>query len=125
MLFALDLPKGLAHKIGMGKPLGLGSIKITPRLYLSNRRERYENLTSEWDGMIEETKKIPEFKKAFEGYVLKSMKENKHSLWDLERMRQLRKMLNFENKPSDEKTEYLDLTEFRKRKVLPKPTEIG
>lgn len=125
LLFALDLPKGLAHKIGMGKPLGLGSIKITPRLYLSNRRERYENLTSEWDGMIEETKKIPEFKKAFEGYVLKSMKENKHSLWDLERMRQLRKMLNFENKPSDEKTEYLDLTEFRKRKVLPKPTEIG
>lgn len=125
LLFALDLPKGLAHKIGMGKPLGLGSIKITPRLYLSNRRERYENLTSEWDGMIEETKKIPEFKDAFEGYVLKSMKENKHSLWDLERMRQLRKMLNFENKPSDEKTEYLDLTEFRKRKVLPKPTEIG
>ncbi len=45
LLFALDLPDGCAHKIGMGKPLGLGSVRIYPSLHLSDRKERYKNLS--------------------------------------------------------------------------------
>ena len=33
----MDLPPECAHKIGMGKPLGLGSIRISPTVVISNR----------------------------------------------------------------------------------------
>jgi len=124
LLFALQLPEGLAHKLGMGKPLGLGSVRITPKLYLSDRKKRYEDLFFEWNGLRDETEKIIDFKKAFEKYVLTSLNENKTSLWEIERIKELKVMLDFQNKPDDEKTEYTDLEEFRKRKILPHPTEV-
>jgi len=39
-------------------------------------------------------------------------------------MKQLKVMLDFNKKPSNIKTTYLDLAEFRKRRVLPSPIEI-
>lgn len=38
---ALDLPDTCAHKIGMGKPLGLGSVRITASPTLVDRSARY------------------------------------------------------------------------------------
>jgi CRISPR/Cas system CSM-associated protein Csm3 (group 7 of RAMP superfamily) len=130
LLFALDLPDGLAHKLGMGKPLGLGSVKITPKLYLSDRKRRYTDLFAEWDGLNDETNKITDFKNAFERYVLDKLRnsgviqKNTNSLWNIERMQQLKAMLDFNNKPNDDETDYLPLDEFKERKVLPKPNEI-
>ena len=124
LLFALDLPEGLAHKIGMGKPLGLGSVKITPKLYISDRKQRYSEFLAEWTGLKEEADKISEHKKAFEHYVLNYIKETKTSLWDIDRIQQLKIMLDWNNKPKDEKTDYLLLNKFRERKVLPKPVEV-
>jgi CRISPR/Cas system CSM-associated protein Csm3 (group 7 of RAMP superfamily) len=130
LLFALHLPEGLAHKLGMGKPLGLGSVKITPKLYLSDRKQRYSNLFAEWDGLKDETNKITDFKNAFERYVLDKLQDSGKlqktitSLWEIDRMQQLKTMLDWSNKPKDDKTDYLPLGEFRKRKVLPPPTEV-
>jgi CRISPR-associated protein (TIGR03986 family) len=130
LLFALGLLDGLAHKLGMGKPLGLGSVKITPKLYLSDRMKRYTDLFAEWDGLNDETNKITDFKNAFEKYVLDKLRnsgaiqENTNSLWNIERMQQLKAMLDFDNKPNDDETDYLPLDEFKERKVLPKPNEI-
>jgi len=130
LLFALDLPDGLAHKLGMGKPLGLGSVKITPKLYLSDRMKRYTDLFAEWDGLNDETNRITEFKDEFEKYVLDKLRnsgaiqKNINSLWDIERMQHLKSMLDFNNKPNDDETDYLPLDEFKERKVLPKPNEI-
>jgi len=130
LLFALHLPEGLAHKIGMGKPLGLGSVKITPKLYLSNRKQRYTDLFAEWDGLKDETNKITGLKNTFERYVLDKLQDSGKlqktttSLWEIDRMQQLKTMLDWNNKPKDEKTDYLPLNEFRKRKVLPPPTEV-
>jgi CRISPR-associated protein (TIGR03986 family) len=130
LLFALHLPEGLAHKLGMGKPLGLGSVKITPKLYLSDRKQRYSNLFAEWDGLKDETNKITDFKNAFERYVLDKLQDSGQlqktitSLWEIDRMQQLKTMLDWSNKPKDDKTDYLPLGEFRKRKVLPPPTEV-
>jgi CRISPR/Cas system CSM-associated protein Csm3 (group 7 of RAMP superfamily) len=130
LLFALDLPDGLAHKLGMGKPLGLGSVKITPKLYLSDRMKRYTDLFAEWDGLNDETNRITEFKDEFEKYVLDKLRnsgaiqENINSLWNIERMQHLKAMLDFNNKPNDLETDYLPLDEFKERKVLPKPNEI-
>jgi hypothetical protein len=44
LLFVLNLPEGYCHKIGMGKPLGLGSIKITATLSILDPKKRYCNL---------------------------------------------------------------------------------
>lgn len=38
LLFVLDLPENHYHKIGMGKPLGLGSIEIKPSLFIVDRK---------------------------------------------------------------------------------------
>jgi len=130
LLFALDLPEGLAHKIGMGKPLGLGSVKIKPQLYLSDRSKRYSDLLVEWDGLSEENAKIAKIKKEFEDYVLKNLNEKLPSLWDNTRMKEFRIMLNFDKKPENEKTRYMlikndkDENEFKYRNVLPKPSEV-
>ncbi len=131
LLFALDLPHGLAHKIGMGKPLGLGSVRLTPRLYLSDRKQRYLDLFAEFSGLNDESAKITDFKKDFESYVINQIGlNNVSSLWDgsttevLQRMLELKKMLDYVHKPADEKTDYLELSEFKKRKVLQAPTKI-
>lgn len=42
ILHALQLPDGCCHRIGMGKPLGLGSIRIHARLRLVDRVARYQ-----------------------------------------------------------------------------------
>ena len=75
LLFALKMPEGCAHKIGMGKPYGLGSVKITPELYISKRNKRYLTLFSSdgWD--LAETKQgdgaIDEIISAFEKHILR------------------------------------------------------
>jgi len=125
LLFALDLPVGCAHKIGMGKPLGLGSIRITPKLFISNREERYKNLFSEWNENNEsDSNKVNELKRKFEEYILENIDEKKDSLWDIDRLKELKAMLAFENKPKVSKTKYMALDEFRQRKVLPLPSEV-
>lgn len=73
ILFAVQLPEGCAHKIGMAKPLGLGSIEIKPRLYLSNRVERYTDLFFEWEGTEQKEAEIDVYKRDFENYVLQSI----------------------------------------------------
>lgn len=134
LLSALALPDGCCHKLGMGKPLGLGSVKITPTLYLSKRKERYTDLLKEWKEPIQPStakdESIEDFKADFEKYVLKELGETSISdLWQLDRMKELKKMLEFPG-PSDNKTRYMTLppqsreNEFKHRRVLPKPTEV-
>ncbi len=131
LLFALALPDDCCHKLGMGKPLGLGSVEITPVLHLSNRETRYTNLAAEWEPSDKQDEKIDDFKKAFQGYVLDKLGENSITdLWDVDRMKELKRMLAFNvgsspnGRPSDDKTKYMELGEFRQRRVLPKPTKV-
>lgn len=43
-----ELPDtGYFHKLGMGRPLGLGSVQLDAQLYLTNRTERYQTLFAE------------------------------------------------------------------------------
>ncbi|MGB4704146.1 MAG: TIGR03986 family CRISPR-associated RAMP protein [Candidatus Saccharicenans sp.] len=51
LLSALNLPEGCAHKLGMGKPLGLGSVKIESKVFLSDREGRYKLFQKEWNGL--------------------------------------------------------------------------
>jgi|GEM_PF-982601 CRISPR/Cas system CSM-associated protein Csm3 (group 7 of RAMP superfamily) len=130
LLFALELPIGCCHKIGMGKPLGLGSIRITPKLVLDDRAKRYETLLNN-DGVWALPVKPgnTDFKKKFTDLILKVVDIGETDLWQTERLRQLKAMLEYdENRCAQDiwlnKTKYMDLPEFKKREVLDTPMNI-
>lgn len=63
--------------------------------------------------------------KLFETFILTKLKERSLcSIWELDRMKELKRLLDFKNKPEDIKTEYLDVQVFKKRKVLPEASKI-
>lgn len=133
LLFSLDLQPGCCHKIGMGKPFGLGSIKITPKLFISVRNDRYEKLCSEWNNPIEASDKvkIDALKNSFEEYVLEKIGETSADrLWKTERLKELLTMLNYDKGTELEKSNkisYMSIqpkNEFTERYVLPLPTQV-
>ncbi len=67
--------KQYRHKLGMGKPLGMGSVKITPSLHLSDRLSRYSRLFDgdTWHRAERDEQDMRPFITAFEGYVLNGM----------------------------------------------------
>lgn len=104
LLFVLDLPENHYHKIGMGKPLGLGSIEIKPSLFIVDRKKRYTSLFNNdtWNlGDEDKTSGKNDFKEAFEKYILRNIsdndKGNASSLWETPRLKQLKIMLNWSN----------------------------
>jgi len=128
LLYALDLPAGCCHKLGMGKPLGLGSVKIRPTLHISNRVERYKSLFAEWNEQPADTD-IEEFKTAFARKLSEQLfGEALESLWEIPRLKELKILLDFKMGlvlEKREKIEYMALNEFKNRKVLPTPTEVA
>ncbi len=135
LLFVLDLPENHYHKIGKAKPLGLGTVKIKPILFIVDRKKRYMNLfnNDEWELGITKKDNIDEYKKCFEEYMLQKLKQvnivqgNLNSLWDTDRLKELKKILSWENNNIYNwmyKTHYMELNEFKDRPVLPKPSEV-
>ncbi len=130
LLFALALPENCCHKIGMGKPLGLGSAEINVDLMLINRKERYSKLFSNGNWELAEenaSSSINQLKKVFSDHMLKELGETKSDdLWGLERMRQLKILLGNHNNIENwlEKTIYMDVRLSKWRHVLPTPEEV-
>ena len=139
LLFVLELPTNHYHKLGMGKPLGLGSVSIKPKLFVSDRKQRYTSLFNDnrsgWQ-LAETACETDRFKLAFEGYILSGLAEYEKgelvSLWETERLSQLKVMLDWDNtKIPDwvEKTRYMEIEhpekgkEFKDRRVLADPSE--
>lgn len=144
LLFVLDLPEGCAHKLGMGKPLGLGSVKIAPKLTLIDRQKRYAALFDEkgqWATGVNQEENIQQFKDAFAQYIGEKVQNSDimdaDSYWTHnERMKELRYMLTLEHDTRDAevdwnaRTRYMEIehpqhrNEYRGRPVLPKPSEV-
>jgi len=136
LLFSLDLPEGCCHKVGLGKPYGLGSIAIQADLVLVDRPKRYSKLFDRENWFLSEEKSkssIDNYKKVFERYVLSNIgKKELSSLWDHERMKELKSMFLFSDCSSKEwleQTRYLQIgnknNEYSDRKVLPKPSQVS
>ncbi len=140
LLFCLDLPDDCLHKLGMGKPLGLGSVKITPTLHLSDRVKRYMNLFTEWEENSTKSENLNRFEKAFEEYVIDKIAPSMQdkNLWKTERLQELKYMLNYGigiKLEKQEQTRYMKIqkiipdrkpeNEFRKRPILPQPSEVA
>jgi CRISPR-associated protein (TIGR03986 family) len=134
LLTAIDLPADCCHKIGMGKPLGLGTIKISANLVLSDRAKRYNLLFDNygaWDQPLVKDKGIDHFKKVFTDFLLAAIDPAKKSIWEIGRLAQLKTILEFDpvrmaSAAWLEKTRYMTIKpkEFQKRDVLPNPKEV-
>jgi len=137
LLFALDLDKGMAHKLGLGKPTGLGSVRLTPTLYLGNREQRYQSLFTkdqQWqDNLVQAN--LKDFKDAFASYMGKQLEvpgvSNATQYWDFPRMKPLKLMLTTE--PAQNWGQHIHyaafgtkagLKTFKERHVLPTPEEV-
>lgn len=91
LLFVLKLKDDLYTNIGMGKPLGLGVIKIKPILFIKNTKERYSSFENSGYEKIEN---FDTYINNFEKYVLEKLNEkDKNSIWELPRIKQLETML--------------------------------
>jgi len=135
LLFVLKLPNGCAHKIGMGKPLGLGTIRITSKTYVSDRKARYLTLFDNCNWSLAEAeikeKDVNEIIAVFENHILQNMsdteKDGASTLWETYRLKQLSLLLNVDKGKELEskgKIDYMELSEFRQRNVLPHPENI-
>jgi CRISPR-associated protein (TIGR03986 family) len=136
LVTALRLPAGCAHKLGMGKPLGLGSVAIEPRLALINRERRYAS----WqDDGTDRDSASDVFEQAFAQAIVahatasgERFAGDEHGLWSIARLEVLRLLLGFDGRPTMEETRYNKIEkgdavrygtqkEFSDRPVLPTP----
>lgn len=142
LLWALTLPgetgKTYAHKIGMGKPLGMGAVKLSVKsLMVTDRRKRYAQLFDSDGWHTAETERdLHEFIGAFEKYVLDELgetKQGRRSLVELDRIRMLLAMHEWQGPPPSE-TRYMEIerevskdvvvNEYKERPVLPDPLGV-
>ncbi|CZE46372.1 TIGR03986 family type III CRISPR-associated RAMP protein [Campylobacter geochelonis] len=128
LLFVLNLPKNCQHKIGMGKPLGFGSIDIKTTLKLVDIKERYANVFDTKGGFYQPVKSgidMSCLKKEFEKFILEKIDSKNTSLWDEDRLKELKVMLDFTNKDKLKNRSYMELDSFKhKTKILPRPSEL-
>jgi CRISPR-associated protein (TIGR03986 family) len=150
LLAALKLPDECAHKIGMGKPYGMGSIRIKPKLTIMNRKNRYKNIFNTFqDGSTyissgSEEGDISYYINLFAGYLCEMIGNSSvtnrdwgHLLKNNERLKELYVMLllepNGDNKNSwEESTRYMQISrteadgrrinEFKTRRNLRRPS---
>lgn len=138
-------------KLGMGKPLGMGAVGLTPQVFLNNRQQRY---TSLFDGESwatgDQAELAPDaqtaYVRAFEEYILTKSKDNSPDgkLESTLRMRCLLALLKWPG-PQPEITRYMEierdrrlgtieavdptdrqqkLNEYKLRPVLPIPLQV-
>ena len=135
LLAAVELQPGCAHRIGMAKPLGLGSIRVTAHVTLTNPSDRYRTWSG--TGALDETGRTAVVVDAREAFMTVALQHAKASgeptvagcdgLASLARFSELFTMLNWERRPPVAATAPLRLdpdnriNEFKDRRVLPDP----
>jgi CRISPR-associated protein (TIGR03986 family) len=133
LLAVLDLPASCAHKIGMGKPLGFGSIRVEKTwLGLIDRRKRYAGWSNRGEFTVEDASQIASVaRSAFEGLVENHALSSKEVILPEEtglrrfwRLDALFRLLTWEGRRSPGDTSNMALQEFRDKKVLPTPRAV-
>ncbi|MBW4505451.1 MAG: TIGR03986 family CRISPR-associated RAMP protein [Scytonematopsis contorta HA4267-MV1] len=127
--------------LGMGKPLGMGAVKIIHELYLSNRNQRYSQLfnNNQWltgeENQADTTARYRHCIQAFEKYVLdnNNISDDDHpknakaiKLEEIPRIQMLLAMLRWDIFLDKNKTQYMTIepNEYTERPVLPTPLQI-
>jgi len=139
LLWTLSLPgaenKQYAHKLGMGKPLGMGSVYLTPTLQLDDRPARYQTLLTDgqWHTPSTESERDT-YMEAFERYLLGELNSQETQLAAVARIRTLLTLLEWrESQPQWlDATRYMEIergnqkeNEYKERPVLPTPEVVA
>lgn len=146
LAWALQLPtdKPYRHKLGMGKPLGLGAIHINAKLHLTERSNkqssRYARLFAP-DGSLHSgaaESEMQDFTAAFEKLVLGGVAPGNQRLFELRRIQMLLAMLEWRAGDGQwlNRTRYMKIemedqksrgkrNEYKNRPVLPDPLDIS
>ncbi|MEH1992106.1 TIGR03986 family type III CRISPR-associated RAMP protein [Nostoc sp.] len=147
LTWVLDIAQNNKYRLslGMGKPLGMGAIKINHQLYLSQKKGRYTQLFDSSSWYIPETLvKSSNYKDKFDEYILCQLKqagtyEKIGKFNQIPRIQMLLAMLTWEENPSQdylEQTRYMEIerkeapcigsdpNEYKERRVLPTPLQV-
>lgn len=128
--------------LGMGKPLGMGAVKVEHDLLLNNRHERYSKLFDDNQWLTgEKNQSNTESKSkvcidAFEKYIVDNIDVNDHpeddkaiKLDEIPRIQMLLLMLRCDKPPSAKNTRYMNLEsdseKYKERYVLPTPFQVA
>lgn len=133
--WALRLP-GTAgpycHRLGMGKPLGMGAISLEPTLHLYQPNKRYGTLLNEsnfWELGSDGDASTASYYPRFEKYVLDKLPAvvSAPSFGEIKRIQMLLKILEWrDSDPQRDYKQYMtDLRDFKARRVLPDPLYVG
>lgn len=128
LLAALNLPEGCAHKLGMGKPLGLGSLKIDAKLNLINPDDRYGSWDNHGVFAGDSAAFIGEFESAMIAYAKASAEtvtNGRTGLRRIARLEALFQILQWERRPDPSKTGSMGVNDFRSKPVLPSPCHVA
>jgi len=129
-----DEQKTYCHQLGMGKPLGMGAVKLDATLHLNKRKDRYESLfdgagwTTGYAGtglkLSECGEEIKTFTDVFENRLRQELQVEQFCsrLAELKRIAMLLKMMEWEDDPPADRAGTQTLDEFRQRRVLPDPS---
>lgn len=148
LLWVLNIAQDDKYRLslGMGKPLGMGTVKINHTLCSSDRPQRYHKLLDNQNWYTPVTKSTANFTQAFEEYILNpehGISELDHPqegrafrLEDVPRIKMLLAMLSWKDAPSSDQTRYMEIertrpprigtdqNEYKERPVLPTPLDI-
>ncbi|CAG1004509.1 hypothetical protein ANRL4_03452 [Anaerolineae bacterium] len=121
-----DTRKRYRHKLGMGKPLGMGSIELAPTLHITNRKQRYESLFKgdNWETGESAPPDKNALIQAFEKFILTTQNENKQRLAETDRIQVLLKMMEWQDADPGPSRDYMKLGAFKERPVLPDPRDV-
>ncbi|HEY9803122.1 MAG TPA: TIGR03986 family CRISPR-associated RAMP protein [Leptolyngbyaceae cyanobacterium] len=137
LMWILDIAQNDEYRLslGMGKPLGMGAVKIESKLYISKRKARYSKLfnNNSWE-IAENLDDNPDYQQMFENYILQHLKQTGR-FKDIPRIQMLLAMLNWQKVAAASKTRYMEIkkqedsldgepNEYKKRRVLPTPLDV-
>lgn len=127
LMWVLDIAQNDKYRLslGMGKPLGMGAVKIESKLYLNNRKARYSKLFNDngWE-TAETLDDKPDYQQMFENYMLEQLRIV-DKFQEIPRIKMLLAMLTWQG-PKPSQTRYMEIEpdEFKERHVLPTPLQI-
>ncbi len=143
LLTTLDLPENMRHKIGMGKPLGMGTIRIQVELHLIDREKRYASLVDDQGNLTtgelsaERNRAVAEkAKDAFAEAILRHYREKCASessqpitgLWSIPRFQELAALLTWVPDRDDELFDYpedgVKSKSWKEHWVIPTPCKV-
>jgi CRISPR-associated protein (TIGR03986 family) len=132
LLWVLDLAQDDSYRLslGMGKPLGMGAVKITHHLHISKRQERYKELLTneqQWFAGYDDQPDSPKaYITKFDEHIRQKLgiTESSSSLKEVRRIKMLLAMLRWEEQLSEEELDHRRYME-NERDASPGQSYIG